>query len=64
MCGNLRFVITIAKKYQNLGFELKELISEGNMGLMKAVDKFDYSSENIRFLHMLFGGLGNLLLIF
>lgn len=50
VCGNLRFVITIAKKYQNLGFELKELISEGNIGLMKAVDKFDYSSENIRFL--------------
>lgn len=50
MCGNLRFVISIAKKYQNLGFELKELISEGNLGLMKAVNKFDYSSENIRFL--------------
>ena len=50
VCGNLRFVISIAKKYQNLGFELKELISEGNLGLMKAVDKFDYSSENIRFL--------------
>lgn len=38
---NLRFVITVAKGYQGLGLSLLELISEGNLGLMKAVEKFD-----------------------
>lgn len=40
--SNLRFVISIAKKYQGFGIPLSDLISEGNLGLMFAVDKFDY----------------------
>lgn len=39
--SNLRFVITIAKQFQNRGIPLMDLISAGNLGLIKAVDKFD-----------------------
>jgi RNA polymerase primary sigma factor len=39
--SNLRFVITVAKKYQGLGIPLADLINEGNIGLIKAVEKFD-----------------------
>jgi RNA polymerase primary sigma factor len=41
--GNLRLVVKIARDYENLGVPLLDLIAEGNMGLMRAVDRFDPS---------------------
>jgi len=49
VCGNLRFVITIAKNYQNQGLDLPDLIAEGNIGLLKAIDNFDWT-KNLRFI--------------
>ena len=47
--GNLRFVITVAKQYQNQGLDLPDLIAEGNYGLLKAIENFDWS-KRLRFI--------------
>ena len=47
--GNLRFVITIAKKYQGQGLPLMDLINEGNIGMIKALELFDWT-RGLRFI--------------
>jgi RNA polymerase primary sigma factor len=47
--GNLRFVITVSKQYQNQGLDLSDLIAEGNYGLMKAIENCDWS-KGLRFI--------------
>lgn len=47
--ANLRFVVTQAKKYAGYGVDIEDLVSAGNLGLVKAVEKFD-SSRKVRFI--------------
>ena len=47
--GNLRFVISVAKNYQNQGIDLPDLIAEGNYGLLKAIKSFDWT-KGYRFI--------------
>ena len=47
--GNLRFVISVAKDYQNQGLSLSDLIAEGNYGLLKAIKNFDWN-KGFRFI--------------
>jgi len=47
--GNLRFVITVSKQYQNQGLDFPDLVAEGNYGLMKAIENFDWSKK-LRFI--------------
>ena len=46
MLGNLRFVISVARDYQNQGVDLPDLIAEGNHGLLKAIKNFDWGKGN------------------
>lgn len=48
--ANLRFVVTVAKQYLHKGLELKDLISEGNYGLLKAAERYDMNQTEVRFL--------------
>jgi len=47
--GNLRFVITVSKQYQNQGLDFPDLVAEGNYGLLKAIENFDWSNK-LRFI--------------
>ena len=47
--SNLRFVFNVAKNYRGCGISINELISEGNMGLIKAIDKFD-EEKDVKFI--------------
>lgn len=47
--GNLKFVLSVCKQYRDLGIDIEDLISEGNYGLLKAFEHFNWS-KNVRFI--------------
>ena len=49
VCANLRFVVAVAKRYQNRGVALADLIDEGNLGLIRAAEKFD-ETRGVKFI--------------
>ena len=49
VCRNLKYVVTVAKKYQGYGMSLQDLIEEGNIGLIQAAKRFDVS-RNVKFI--------------
>ena len=48
--ANLRFVVTIARQYKGQGLSMEDLVSEGNLGLMKAAGRFD-ATKGVRFVN-------------
>ena len=51
--GNLRFVISVAKQFSNQGLDLPDLISEGNIGMIRASEEFD-PNKKVRFMFSFF----------
>lgn len=49
VCSNLRFVVSVSRKYQNRGVPLPDLINEGNLGLIRAAQKFD-ETKGVKFI--------------
>jgi RNA polymerase primary sigma factor len=49
VCSNLRFVVSVAKKYRDRGLSMADLVNEGNIGLMRAAEKFD-GDKGVKFI--------------